>query len=305
VSSVRKARSSSRNRVLFRTTRARAGSRGRRAPVAPDPGPHTHHTKVMASPTDSPVTIVTGSSRGIGLAIARALAAGGHRLLLTARDGAALGCAAAELRGAGATIATLAADLRDDGAAAGIVTAAERELGPVTAIVSNAGTAPSDRIENTTPDMLRETFALHVAAPLALARAVVPAMKQRGAGTLVHLASTAGLRGYPFTSAYTAAKHGMVGLARALHAEIGGAGIRVHAVCPGFVDSDITRAAAAAIAARGKSTAAEALARMGAQNRIGRMHTPDEVAAAVAALLRDRPAGCVYDLDREVPAFVD
>jgi NAD(P)-dependent dehydrogenase (short-subunit alcohol dehydrogenase family) len=97
----------------------------------------------------------------------------------------------------------------------------------------------------------------------------------------------------------------MVGLARALHAELTGAGIAVYAVCPGFVDSDITRGAAAAIAARGKTTAEQALARMAAQNRIGRMHTPAEVAAAVAALLRDRPVGCVYDLDRPVPGFVD
>jgi NAD(P)-dependent dehydrogenase (short-subunit alcohol dehydrogenase family) len=259
----------------------------------------------MAPSTDPAVSIVTGSSRGIGLAIARALAAAGHRLLLTARDAEALERTAAELRANGATVATLAADLRDELAAARIVTAAERELGPPSAVISNAGTAPSDRIENTTPEMLRETFALHVGAPLALARAVVPGMKQRRAGALVHLASTAGLRGYPFTSAYTAAKHGMVGLARALHAELGAAGIRVHAVCPGFVDTDITRAAAAAIAARGKSTPAEAFARMAAQNRIGRMHAPDEVAVAVAALLRDRPAGCVYDLDRDPPAFVD
>jgi NAD(P)-dependent dehydrogenase (short-subunit alcohol dehydrogenase family) len=254
---------------------------------------------------DSPVTIVTGGSRGIGRAIARALAAAGHRLLLTARDAAALAAVAAELRAAGAEVATLAADLLDDEAAAQIVTAAERQLGPPSAVVSNAGTAPSERIENTTPAMVHEAFALHVAAPLALARAVVPALKQRRGGSLVHLASTAGLRGYPFTSAYTAAKHGMVGLARALHAELAGAEIRVHAVCPGFVDTEITRGAAAAIAARGKSTAAEAFARMAAQNRIGRMHTADEVAAAVATLLRDRPRGCVYDLDREPPAFVD
>jgi 2-hydroxycyclohexanecarboxyl-CoA dehydrogenase len=251
------------------------------------------------------VTIVTGSSRGIGRAIAEALAAAGHRLLLTARDAAGLDAVATTLRSGGAHVATVAADLRRDESIGAIVTAAERELGAVTAVVSNAGTAPSDKVENTTPAMAREAFDLHVGAPLAFARAVVPGMKQRGGGTLLHLASTAGLRGYPFTAAYTAAKHGMVGLARALHAELGGAGIRVHALCPGFVDTDITRGAAAAIAARGKTTADAAFARMAAQNRIGRMHAPDEVAAAVAQLLRDRPAGCVYDLDRDPPAFVD
>ena len=256
-------------------------------------------------PSAAGATIVTGSSRGIGRAIASALAAAGHRLLLTARDGAALATAAAELQRDGAVVATCVADLREPDAAAAIVTAAERELGPVGAVVSNAGTAPSDRVENTTPAMVHEALALHVEAPLALARLVVPGMRARGRGALVHVASTAGLRGHPFTAAYTAAKHGMVGLARALRAELGHAGIAVYAVCPGFVDTDITRAAAAAVAARGKSTAAAAFARMAAQNRIGRMHAPAEVALAVAMLLHDRPEGCVYDLDREPPAFVD
>jgi NAD(P)-dependent dehydrogenase (short-subunit alcohol dehydrogenase family) len=76
-------------------------------------------------------------------------------------------------------------------------------------------------------------------------------------------------------------------------------------VCPGFVDTDITRSAAQAVAARGRTSADEAMARMAAQNRIGRMHSAEEVAAAVARLLRDRPDGCVYDLDRDPPAFVD
>lgn len=260
----------------------------------------------MATPsTAPPVTIVTGASRGIGLCIARELGARGHRLLLIARDAARLRQATAEVGATGARVEALALDLADETAAATAVAAAEHHFGPPTTIVNNAGTAPSDKVENTTPAMLRETFALHVGAPLAFARACVPHMKAAGRGCLLHLASTAGLRGYPFTSAYTAAKHGMVGLARALHAELRPAGIDVYAVCPGFVDSDITRAAAAAIAARGKATAEQAFARMAAQNRIGRMHTPAEVAAAVARLLHERPPGCVYDLDRDQPAFVD
>ena len=236
------------------------------------------------------VTIVTGSSRGIGLAIAKALATAGHRLVLVARDDTRLQALAADFTSQGHAAIAVAADLRDENAATHIVAAAERAFGPVTAVVNNAGTAPADKVENT---------------PLALARACIPAMKRAGRGCLLQLASTAGLRGYPFTSAYTAAKHGMVGLSRALHAELSPAGIQVYAVCPGFVDSDITRGAAAAIAARGKTTADQAFARMAAQNRIGRMHLPGEVADATARLLRERPTGCVYELDRTEPAFVD
>ncbi len=253
----------------------------------------------------SPITIVTGASRGIGRAIAEALASARHRLVLVARGDDALRRLADDLRSRGADVHTIAADLRDESAPSAVVQATEQRFGPPTNVVSNAGTAPADKIENTTPAILRETFDLHVASPLGFARACVPAMKKAGAGCLLHLASTAGLRGYPFTSAYTAAKHGMVGLSRALHAELGPAGIRVYAVCPGFVDSDITRAAAAAVAAKGKTTADQAFARMASQNRIGRMHLPHEVAATVAMLLRERPAGCVYELDRADPAFLD
>ena len=260
----------------------------------------------MATSAAAPVTLVTGSSRGIGAAIAKHLGAAGHRLVLTARDEAGLAATAAAARARGAAdVLTIAADLRREEAPAELVAAAEQRFGQLDAVVSNAGTAPSDKVENTTAATLRETFDLHVGAPLAFARAAVPGMKKRGGGCLLHLASTAGLRGYPFTSAYTAAKHGMVGLSRALAAELQAAGIRVYALCPGFVDSDITRGAAAAIAARGKTTAEQAFARMAAQNCIGRMHSPEEVAAAVAMLLQQRPTGCVYDLDRAEPAFVD
>ncbi|MBX3464831.1 MAG: SDR family oxidoreductase [Planctomycetes bacterium] len=251
------------------------------------------------------MTIVTGASRGIGLAIAIALGADRHRLLLVARDEARLAVAAEVVARTGAAVATAALDLRAADAPAAAIAAATRHFGVPTAVVNNAGTAPSDKVENTTPAMLREAIDLHVGAPLQFARLLAPAMKAAGHGCLLHLASTAGLRGHAFTAAYTAAKHGMVGLARALHAELRPAGLDVYAVCPGFVDSDITRAAAAAIAARGRTTAEQAMVRMAAQNRIGRMHRPDEVAAAVAGLLRDRPPGCVLDLDRDEPAFVD
>ncbi|MBL8737717.1 MAG: SDR family oxidoreductase [Planctomycetes bacterium] len=260
----------------------------------------------MVAPSAAPfATLVTGSSRGIGRAIAEALARAGHRLVLTARDEAGLRATAAAVQELGAEVLTVVADLRQPDAPTRVVAAAEQRFGGVDAVISNAGTAPSDKVENTTPAMLQEVFDLHVGAPLAFARAVVPGMKRRGRGCLLHLASTAGLRGYPFTSAYTAGKHGMVGLARALHAELGPAGIRVLALCPGFVDTDITRSAAAAIAARGRITADEAMARMAAQNRIGRMHRPHEVAAAVVELLQSSTTGCVYDLDQERPGFVD
>ena len=255
------------------------------------------------APTAAPITIVTGGNRGIGRSIATGLANDGHRLVLTARDEQRLESVAQELRDDGATVATIVADLRAEGSVERVLAFTEETFGKVDVVVSNAGTAPSDKVENTTTEMMQDAFDLHVSVPLAFARHTAKDMKARGSGCLLHLASSAGLRGYPFTSAYTAAKHGMVGLTRALFAELNHKGIQVYGVCPGFVDTDITRAAADAVAAKGKTSAADAHAMMGAQNNIGRMHTTDEVAAAVCMLLRDRPAGCIYDLDREPAAF--
>lgn len=255
--------------------------------------------------TPSPIAIVTGSSRGIGLCIARALGAAGHRIVLTARDQGALTVAARELQRAGIAATTCAVDLRSPEAAATVLAAARSAFGEPDVLVNNAGTAPTAKFEATTDAMLDETLALHVRAPLALIRTLLPGMKERNRGAIVQLASTAGLRAFPFTAAYTAAKHAMVGLTRALATELRGTGVATYSVCPGFVDTDITRNAASAIAARGKTTADEAFAKMGQQNVIRRMHTQDEVAAAVAMLVSTRPAGCTYVLDREPPGFVD
>lgn len=251
------------------------------------------------------VAVVTGSSRGIGLEVARALGRAGHAVLLVARDAAALRAAEDSLGREGIRVATFACDLRDPASADAVLDAARRSLGEPDVIVNNAGTAPTAKFEATTDAMLDETLALHVRAPLALARAALPGMKQRGRGCVVQLASTAGLRAFPFTAAYTAAKHAMVGLTRALASELRGTGVRAYAVCPGFVDTEITRGAAAAIAARGKLTAEQALQRMAEQNETRRMHTTTEVAETVARLVKDRPEGCTFVLDRDPPGFVD
>ncbi|MGE3173756.1 MAG: SDR family NAD(P)-dependent oxidoreductase [Planctomycetota bacterium] len=253
-----------------------------------------------------PTALITGGSRGIGLEIAHALAGAGHRVVLAARDPVALEAARQAMATQGLEVRVIAADLRDPDAPERVAEAARAAFGtPVHVLVNNAGTAPTAKFEATTDAILDETLDLHVRAPLALIRAVLPAMRDRDEGCIVQLASTAGLRAFPFTAAYTAAKHAMVGLTRVLAAELQNTGVRTCAVCPGFVDTDITRQAAAAIAARGRLTVAEALQRMASQNRIGRMHAPAEVASAVVQVVRDRPAGCVYELDHEPPRFLD
>jgi 3-hydroxybutyrate dehydrogenase len=249
-------------------------------------------------PIHAATALVTGASRGIGRAIAHALGAAGRPVVCVGRDSQSLAATVSTL--SSAHVVTV--DLRSDAAVA-TLTADARAHGPLGVLVHNAGTAPTEKFERTSLAVLDEVLDLHVRVPFRLTQALLDDLTANG-GVVVHVASSAGLRGFPFTTAYTAAKHAMVGLARALHAELKPRGVAVYAVCPGFVDTDITRHAAAAIAARGKTTAAEALARMAAMNRIGRMHTADEVAAAVARVVGDRPDGCVLDLDREHPDFV-
>jgi len=253
-------------------------------------------------PAMAPVALVTGASRGIGSAIAASLSRAGFRVALTARDRDRL-TESCRLLHPGDTMSVVA-DLTDADAPARILAAVEEEFGTPKVIVNNAGTAPSNRFADTCDDTLDHALDLHVRAPFRLLRAALPRMREIEGSCIVQMASTAGLMGFPFTTAYTAAKHGMVGLTRALTAELGSKPPRVYALCPGFVDTDITRQAAADIASRGKQTADEAMGALGAMNEIGRMHTVDEVAHAVLHLIEEQPKGCVYNLDREPPGFV-
>ncbi|HLU39259.1 MAG TPA: SDR family oxidoreductase [Planctomycetota bacterium] len=240
--------------------------------------------------------LITGGSRGIGLAIARMLRARGMALGLVARDAQRLARAAADL---GGDVATLAVDLARPDAAEQVL--AFVGVRPVDVLVNNAGTAPSDRFERTSDAVVREVLALHVSLPFALIRALLPGMKERGHGTIAQVASTAGLRGFPFTAAYCAGKHALVGMTRALIAELGDVPVRAYALCPGFVDTDLTRGAAAGVAARGRQTADEALAKMAKSNVLGRLQQPDEVAAFLAGLLDAGAPSGVFDLDHDPP----
>ena len=260
----------------------------------------------MAETESAParVALVTGASRGIGRAIATSFARAGFRVALHARSEDALAEACETLAEHGSEVVAIAADLRDPSAPERILAALADQFAPPDVIVNNAGTAPSNRFDKTTDDDLDAVLDLHVRAPFRLLRAALPHLRETPRACAVQVASTAGLEGFPFTSAYTAAKHGAVGLTRALAVEFGDRPPRVYALCPGFVDTDITRQAAKDIANRGKQTEEEAMQALGAMNHIGRMHTTDEVAAAVLHLVQAQPAGCVYNLDQDPPGFI-
>lgn len=240
--------------------------------------------------------LVTGAGRGIGAAVARALARQGAALTLAARSAEALEAVAAECLALGSpSVACEAVDLTDreqlDELAATVAVGCD-------VLVNNAGVAPSAPLEGSDDDLWDDVLDLNAHAPFALCRAALPAMAERGWGRVVHLASTAGLEGYAYTAVYVASKHALVGLTRALAAEVAtrwrDADLTVNAVCPGFVDTDIVASAAARIAATSSLDEAGARERLAAMNPSGRLLTPDEVAEAVLALvLGDDQGRCV------------
>jgi NAD(P)-dependent dehydrogenase (short-subunit alcohol dehydrogenase family) len=231
---------------------------------------------------DARVAVVTGGARGIGRAIAARLAAGGARVVVTARDLAAAEAAAAAVGGHG-----YALDVRDRAAVASFAAAVSVDVGPVDVLVANAGVAESAPLAKTDDAAWDEAMAVNATAPFLLCRAFVPAMQQRRRGRVVVVASNAGLTGYAYTSAYCASKHAVVGLVRALAIEVARSGVTVNAVCPGFVDTDMTRHAVARIAATTKRTEDEARAALEAMSPQRRLVRADEVASLVATLCAD------------------
>jgi NAD(P)-dependent dehydrogenase (short-subunit alcohol dehydrogenase family) len=221
--------------------------------------------------------LITGGAKGIGLAIARRLAADGASLALIGRDGAALQRAASEL---GACHAI--ADVTDPV----VLRDAIASLGPCDILVNNAGAALSKPFAKHDLSDFQAMLAVNLLGAVTTCQAVLPGMRVRGFGRIVNIASTAGLKGYPYVTAYVAAKHALVGFTRALAQETVKQGVTVNAVCPGFTDTDLVANSVTTIAARTGGTAQDAREALAATNPAGRLVQPDEVAEAVAFLCR-------------------
>ncbi|HEX4172696.1 MAG TPA: SDR family NAD(P)-dependent oxidoreductase [Acetobacteraceae bacterium] len=221
--------------------------------------------------------LITGGAKGIGLAIARRLAADGASLALIGRDGAALQRAASEL-GARHAIA----DINDTA----VLREAVTSLGRCDILVNNAGAALSKPFAKHDLSDFQAMLAVNLLGAVTTCQAVLPGMRVRGFGRIVNIASTAGLKGYPYVTAYVAAKHALVGFTRALAQETVKQGVTVNAVCPGFTDTDLVANSVTTIAARTGRSAEDAREALAATNPAGRLVQPDEVAEAVAFLCR-------------------
>jgi len=208
----------------------------------------------------SRVVVVTGGTRGIGRAVAERFA--GNRVI-------ALGSADC--------------DVTDEVAVGEVF----ERIGPVDVLVNNAGLAESAPFARTDPAMWDRHLSVNVTGPYLCTRAALPGMLARGWGRVINVASLAGLYGAPYVTAYTASKHALVGLTRALAAEVSGKGVTVNALCPGYVATDMTWNGARNIATRTGKSFEEAVAAMARINPGGRLVEPSEVAAVAVKLLAD------------------
>ncbi|WP_433555149.1 SDR family NAD(P)-dependent oxidoreductase [Pseudonocardia xinjiangensis] len=222
--------------------------------------------------------LVTGAGRGIGAAVARRLSAVGHRVALTARSAGELDALAAELPGPALAVP---ADVTAPDAAERVFAEVENVWGPVEVLVLNAGAGTSAPLHRTTDADWQHALDLNLTAPFRLLRRAVPAMVEHGFGRVVAVASMAAKRGDPYISAYTASKHGLLGLVRSAAAELATTGVTVNAVCPGYVDTPMTDGTVASISALTGRTPEQARAALERRQPIGRLITPDEVADAV------------------------
>jgi NAD(P)-dependent dehydrogenase (short-subunit alcohol dehydrogenase family) len=218
--------------------------------------------------------VVTGASRGIGRETALRFAQLGDGVLAVSRDAEAL----AELTAAHPErIRAAVCDLTDEGAVIELLAPLPR----VDVLVNNAGVAESASLARTTLDAWQRQFAVNATAAFLCTREVIVGMRARNEGRVVTVASTAGVRGARYTSAYTASKHAAVGLMRATAAELAGTRVTSNAVCPTFVDTPMTRETVDRIAERTGRDRDQSLGALAAMSPLGRLLTPGEVADAI------------------------
>jgi NAD(P)-dependent dehydrogenase (short-subunit alcohol dehydrogenase family) len=223
--------------------------------------------------------LVTGGSRGIGRAIALALSASGYEVTIMGRSEKTLAQAVAD----GVARQSHAVDVTDEAQ----LRKAVSETGPYHVLVNNAGAAESASLAATDLALIRRMMAVNVESAFTASRAALPGMMKLGSGRIINVASIAGLKGYAYVSAYCAAKHAVIGMTRALAAELVKSCITVNAICPGYTDTDLVTNAADAIARKTGRGSDEAIDHFAKTNPSGRLITPEEVANAALWLVSE------------------
>lgn len=235
--------------------------------------------------------VVTGGGRGIGAAVARALAEAGASVVVASRSAEEIEAVAVSLRAFGARAWSVACDVTDEASVHRLGEAARGHLGGVEILVANAGDAASAPLAKMTLAEWNRMLSVNATGTFLCAREFAPEMTARGRGRIVAVASTAGLEGGKYIAHYAAAKHAVVGFTRSIALELKDRGVTVNAVCPGYADTPLTDRTVENVSRHTGLDRAGAVSAMLAASGQSRLVTPDEVAAAVLRLCLDEAAG--------------
>lgn len=231
--------------------------------------------------------LVTGASSGIGEAISRQLHAEGYRITLLGRRHEPLAALSASL---GENSQAVTGDVTDRAGIASAFTTARELFGDIEILVNSAGMAPTAPFHRLDFTDWQRTMDVNVNGVFHCTQIALEAMLRAGWGRIINIASIASMRGFPYVSGYCASKHAVLGLTRAVALEVATQGVTVNAICPGYVDTDIVRAAIAEIVSKTGRTEDDAMEHFTQSNPQGRLVEASEVASAVSWLCSDGAA---------------